>query len=80
MTGQKTGMKGMTDNPMHDFDVWDSQMAKKEAMLPVCSCCGEPIHQEKAAYYSDQWICEDCEEDFWQDIRSDFMEWVNADD
>lgn len=53
-----------TDDPVADagryFDELDEQLNK----LPVCECCGEPIQQEKAIYYNDQWYCNDCSYDF----------------
>lgn len=66
-----------TDDPISDFNVWDAEQNKRLESLPVCECCGEPIQQEKAVYYNDQWICENCESDFWADIREDFLAMVN---
>ena len=68
-----------TDDPVCDFERYDAQKQEELDELPVCSCCGEPITQDVAIYYNDQWICRDCESDFWQDIRSDFLESVAAD-
>ena len=68
-----------SDNPVHDAERYAAEQEKKLMKLPVCECCGEPIQQEKAVYYNDQWCCEECETDFWKDIRSDFLESVNAD-
>lgn len=54
-----------------------AQAAELEADLdecPVCECCGEPIQQDQAIYYNDQWCCEDCEDVFWKGIRFDFLE------
>lgn len=28
---------------------------------------------ETAVYYNDQWICRECETEFWLDIREDFL-------
>lgn len=52
----------------------DAEQQRALEDLPVCSCCKEPIQQEKAVYYNDQWVCEDCEGKFWQSIREDFLE------
>ena len=52
----------------------EAEQEKKLAELPVCEICGEPIQQEKAVYYNDQWICEECEAEFWESIREDFLE------
>lgn len=46
--------------------------------LPVCTCCGEPIQQEKAVNYDDKWFCVNCEHYIWDDIRSDYFERTEA--
>lgn len=64
---------------MDNYSLWERHDNEKEKWLeslPVCEKCKNPIQQEKAIYYNDQWICEDCENDFWQDIRADFLEKV----
>lgn len=68
-----------TDDPIADFERWDSEQQRKLQKLPVCECCGEPIQQERAVYYNNQWCCEDCEDIFWFGIRVDFLESVDAD-
>ena len=68
-----------TDNPVADAERYAAEQEEELEKLPICECCGEPIQQEKAIYYNDQWCCEDCEHDFWQNIRDDFLESVNAD-
>ena len=68
-----------TDDPIRDFHRHDAEQEEALEKLPVCECCGKPIQQEKAVYYNYQWCCEDCEFDFWHDIRHDFLESVNAD-
>lgn len=58
------------------YDLWerhDREQEKWLEKLPVCNMCGNPIQQDKAIYYNDQWICEECERDFWQEIREDFL-------
>lgn len=62
-----------------NYDRWASHDAEQERQLqklPICDKCKNPIQQEKAVYYNDQWICEECESDFWNDIREDFLESV----
>ena len=51
----------------------DREQQAKLDKLPICDCCQEPIQQEKAIYYNDQWCCEECESEFWQNIREDFL-------
>lgn len=69
---------GWTDDPVADYDRYSAEQERKLEQLPICECCGEPIQQEKAVYYIDQWCCEECEWDFWKNIREDFLE--NTDD
>lgn len=68
-----------TNDPVADFERYDAEQESALEKLPVCNCCGEPIQQERAIYYNDQWCCEDCEIDFWHGIRDDFLESVNTD-
>ena len=65
-----------TDDPIDDFHRYDSEQEAKLDKLPICEKCKNPIQQEKAVYYNDQWICENCESEFWEDIREDFLEVV----
>ena len=63
-----------TDDPVADFHNHDAEQERKLARLPVCCICQEPIQQEKAVYYNDQWVCGEHEWEFWQNIREDFLE------
>ena len=47
-----------SDDPEKDFERYDAEQQKDLDRLPVCCCCEEPIQQEKAIYYNDQWCCE----------------------
>ena len=58
------------------FERYDAEQERQLQKLPICDKCKNPIQQEKAVYYNDQWICEECESDFWNDIREDFLESV----
>lgn len=44
--------------------------------LPKCEICGDYIWEEEAIYYNDQWCCKECENEFWSNIREDFLEKV----
>ena len=68
-----------TGDPITDFL---RRVAEQQEWLdkrPVCEYCGEPIQEERAFYYADQWFCVDkkCEKEFmemvWEDIRKDFL-------
>lgn len=61
------------------FEQYEAEQERKLARLPKCDKCGEPIQQERAVYYNDQWICEYCEEDFWREIREDFLAYTYED-
>ena len=63
-----------TDDPVMDAQRHYEELEEKLQRMPTCECCGEPIQQEEAIYYNDQWCCMDCEYDFWRDIRNDFLE------
>lgn len=65
-----------TNDPLSDFHRYDSDREDALSKLPVCDKCRCAIQQEKAVYYNSQWICEDCEHDFWYEIREDFLERV----
>ena len=69
-----------TDDPLADFSRHCDEQEERLKKLPVCECCQEPIQQEKAVYYNDQWCCTGCEEEFWQNIRADFLERTVQDD
>lgn len=68
-----------TDDPIADSERFYIEQEKKLEKLPLCECCGEPIQQEDAIYYNDQWCCEDCEDIFWLSIREDFLERTDSD-
>lgn len=68
-----------TDNPTMDALRYMQKQEEQLEKLPICECCGEPIQQEEAIYYNDQWCCEDCEDEFWRSIREDFLERTNID-
>lgn len=69
-----------TDDPLADFERHDAEQQAQLDKLPVCKICQEPIQQEKAIYYNDQWCCKECEGEFWQNIREDFLERTIQDD
>lgn len=67
-------MYGFTDDPVADYMSEDNENSKWLDRLPCCDCCGEPIQQEKAVYYNDQWFCKECEEEAWECIRKEYLE------
>lgn len=67
-----------TDDPIADAERYAAEQDRRLDKLPVCECCGKAIQQETAVYYNDQWICRECETEFWLDIREDFLKDVES--
>lgn len=44
--------------------------------LPKCKYCEEHILTEKAVTYNGKWVCNNCEQYLWFDIREDFLKEV----
>lgn len=51
----------------------DLRNEREEDRRCRCSRCDGAIWEDEAIYYNDEWICWECESDFWQDIREDFL-------
>ena len=61
------------------FEADDRRKAKWLEKRPICCICGESIQDENMIYYNDQ-HCHpliECEMEFWQGIRGDFLEDVD---
>lgn len=63
-----------TDDPVADWDRHCDEEEDALARLPKCSVCGWPIQQEEAVNYEGEWVCEDCEAEFWDVLRKQFLE------
>ena len=57
-----------TDDPVADYEAWDSEQQKILDKLPRCSECDEPIRDEYAFYINDDWICEECMGDYRKEV------------
>lgn len=58
-------------DPEADFDRLDREQAMREAQLPVCDYCGEPIHERYYLINGDT-ICFECLDDqFGKDVDLD---------
>lgn len=68
-----------SDNPERDFIEYDAEQDEWLQRRPLCECCNEPIQEDKAIYYNDQWFCEACEEEAWEVIREDLYEPIEVD-
>lgn len=47
-------------DPIADLRMYQEDEARWLESRPKCSECGEPIQDESAFFYNDEWICEDC--------------------
>lgn len=57
-----------TDDPIHDFEVWDAEQNRQLDRLPYCEDCGNPIQQEDAVYINGEWLCDDCLSSYRRDV------------
>ena len=53
-----------TDNPLMDYEGYSSDLADREARLPVCDYCKEPIQDEYYFCIDDRNICPGCLRDY----------------
>ena len=58
-----------TDDPIADFDRYDAEQSKWEEKLPVCSECGEKVHDDYFYEINDEVICSEC-------LDSNHRKWV----
>jgi len=49
-----------SDDPVRDYDKYDSDREKALEKLPHCSDCNEPIQDDICYLINDEPICEDC--------------------
>ena len=63
----------MTDDPLRDFDRYDAMMADREAKLPQCEACGEPINEDEYFYINDEILCEKCMRDRYALSTEDYL-------
>ena len=65
-----------TDDPIADFNANEHEKWKWLARRPICCICKESIQEEKMIYYNGKHCCplDECEWEFWQVIRKDFLE------
>ena len=57
-----------TNDPIADFDAWDTEQNKRLETLPVCADCDEPIQDEYAFYIEGEWICESCMDSYRREV------------
>jgi formylmethanofuran dehydrogenase subunit E len=49
-----------TDDPIADFNRWDSELSKWLKKLPTCTECDEPIQDEECFEFNGDLICPGC--------------------
>ena len=49
-----------SDDPIRDFEHYDSGQARELKRFPICAECGEPIQDEHCFEINDELICEEC--------------------
>lgn len=55
------------------IESYDENKSDWLSRRPACEICDEPITEDDAIYYNDQWCCRNCERSFWDNIREDFL-------
>ena len=50
----------MSDLDYKAFMEKDAAEQKWLSSRPVCGWCGEPIQEEAALYFDNEWMCDDC--------------------
>lgn len=50
----------MTDDPVRDFEAYDSEKEARLSRKPVCSVCGEHICDDSALLLWDEYVCKQC--------------------
>ncbi len=53
-----------SDDPILDYERHCKAQENALARLPECSRCGEYIQDEYAYYINDEWVCEECIDEF----------------
>lgn len=55
------------------FKRHDAELHEELKRLPVCTCCEEPIQQDRAVCINDEWFCNECLRDYY--TREVLPEW-----
>lgn len=62
-----------SDDPVRDFDRYDAMTAQKEAQLPKCEKCGEPINDDIYFEIDGEILCEECMHDRYGRSTEDYL-------
>jgi hypothetical protein len=63
-----------TDDPLRDFDRYDAMMADREAKLPQCVDCGNPINDDIYYEVDGEHLCEKCMHDRFARNTEDWLD------
>ena len=66
-----------SNDPIRDAEKYSAYLEERATRVyPKCSVCDETIFQSHAVYWNetDEWVCEECEWDFWKQIRKDYLQ------
>lgn len=63
----------ITDDPVSDFYRYDALMADREAKLPYCEKCGEPIDDDVYFEIDNEILCEKCMHDRYARSTEDWL-------
>lgn len=62
-----------TDDPLRDLDRWLDEQELREKMLPRCSECGEPIHDNLYYEIDGKIYCQKCLDENFLRSTDDYM-------
>jgi hypothetical protein len=60
-------------DPLDDFDYLDRRQAEREARLPQCEKCGNPIDDDIYFEVENEILCEECMHDRYARSTEDFI-------
>ena len=63
-----------TDDPIADFNRYEAERNKKLSRLPKCRECDNPIQDETAYLFNDEFICEHCMETNYRVFVDNYIE------
>lgn len=57
-----------SDDPIADYERHSAHQEADLDRLPRCSNCDEPIQSDFAYYINDEWICEECMDEYRREV------------
>ncbi len=62
-----------TDDPIHDFEVWDAEQNRQLEKLPVCEYCRNEIQDDYYFEINETAVCENCLNQYFRKEVGDFL-------